>query len=828
MAVAMVLVSLALVNVCAAQQPVLTSRYNAARWGADTSEYLLAPSNVNKSGFGHQFSIPVDYEVMAEPLYVPNVTINSGPYQGTTHNVLYIATMADTLYAVDADSGTQLWSASMLNGGVPASGSYLPCAKADGFTEEGIISTPVIDLPNNRIYLVAKTVLNGTVQHNLHVVDITSGAELPGSPVLISAVSESKKGRTYNFNSLHQKNRPGLLLLNGALYMGFGSNGCNDANTGWVLAYDAGPSDSGYLSQLGAFNTAPDVGFTSIWQTGNGLAADEAGNLFVATAESTVYDVNNGGQTYANSVIKLTPDFPWNAPSPSQGYLTPNEPADYFSPWDVTYLDEHDLDVSSVGALILPDQDPGPAGCSQSPCHEVLASGKQGIIYVMDRDNLGQFSGTGQDNILQEYSLINHGELMCSPAYWNGTVYYTPGGSPIQALQVANGVLTPIAQTSKRYIGARPPAISANGTTNGILWDLSGYVLDAFDAVSMSLLYGSNQSGARDALPPLPHFASLTIANGRVYVPTQSSVEVYGLFRILTIVSGNNQSAQVLNPIPAPLQIEAEDPYNGQPVPNVSVAFSDGNKGGKFSNPSGVTDSNGMVSTTYTFPKKSGPYTITISAANFGSITATETATPAAAQKLISYEGARQIGPVGTVLPNPLVAEALDAYSNPVPGVNVSFTSNNGGVLNPTATPTNAKGQAATSFQLPTSVVKVTVTASAPGIKSATFVENSVAGPAASANVNGGNNQSADAGDTLPQALTVLVTDQYGNPVSGVAVTYNDGGANGTFGNPNPATTGGNGIASVTYTLPQVAGMVTITATAAGVTNPAVFTETAQ
>ena len=291
-----------------AQQSFLTSRGDNARDGANTNETLLTPANVNTNSFGKLFTAPVDYFVMAQPLYVPNVNI---PGQGT-HNVVYVATEMDSVYAIDADTGAQLWHASMLNGGTTASGQYLPCGNGPGFTQEGITGTPVIDptptptAPAGTIYLVAKTLLNTTVRHHLHALDITTGNEQPGSPVLITATSTSNKGHVTVFNSLHQKNRPGLLLLNGVLYLGFGSNFCNDGNSGWVLSYD--PTS---LAQLAVFNTSPDQGLTSIWQAGNGLAADEAGNIFVETAEAgnNGYDIQNGGQTYCNSVVKLTPDL---------------------------------------------------------------------------------------------------------------------------------------------------------------------------------------------------------------------------------------------------------------------------------------------------------------------------------------------------------------------------------------------------------------------------------------------------------------------------------------------------------------------------------------
>src|SRR6266852_2164466 len=387
-----------------AQQPFLTSRADISRSGANTNETLLTPTNVSKNSFGRLFSFPVDYVVMGQPLYVPNVNI---PNQGT-HNVVYVVTEMDSVYAIDADTGAQLWYASMLNGGTTASGTYLPCGHGPGFTQEGITSTPVIDPATNTMYLVAKTLLNTTVRHHLHAIDITTGYEQAGSPVLITAASTSNKGHITVFNSKHQKNRPGLLLLNGVLYLGFGSNYCNDSNSGWVLSYDAAS-----LSQLAVFNTSPDNGLTSIWQAGVGLAADEAGNIFVETAEAggNGFDVPSGGQTYCNSVLKLSPDL---------------TVADYFTPWSVAYLNTHDYDLSSTGAVILPDQD-GPYP------HELIAGGKQGIVYVLDRDNMGMFSAN-DSQVLQEVTLVptsSNDVLFGSPAYWNHTVYFAPDAAPL-------------------------------------------------------------------------------------------------------------------------------------------------------------------------------------------------------------------------------------------------------------------------------------------------------------------------------------------------------------------------------------------------------------
>jgi hypothetical protein len=761
---------------------------------------LLTPTNVSKNSFGRLFRFPVDYVVMAQPLYMPKVNI---PGQGM-HNVVYVVTQADSVYAIDADTGAQLWYASMLNGGTTASGTYLPCGTGPGYNQEGIVSTPVIDPTTNTMYLVAKTRLNTTVRHHLHALDITTGNERAGSPVLITATSTSNKGHVTVFNSKHQKNRPGLLLLNGVLYLGFGSNSCNDGNSGWVLSYDAAS-----LSQLAVFNTSPDYGLTSIWQAGVGLAADTDGNIFVETAEAggNGFDVPSGGQTYCNSVLKLSPNLTL---------------LDYFTPWSVAYLNSHDLDLSSTGALILPDQE-GPYP------HELIAGGKQGIAYVLNRDNLGMFSAN-DSQVLQEVALkpgTANDVLFGSPAYWNNTVYFAPQASPLMAFPLSGGLLGTPRKTRATYAGGSSPSISANGNSNGVLWVITGQLL-AFDAVSLKLLYTTNQApNGRDTLPPVGHFATQTVADGKVFVGTQNSLEAYGLFHIVNVTGGNAQTATVATALSAPIKVNAANPYTGQPDVGATVNFSDGGKGGSFNPASAVTNSYGNASTIYTVPQKTGTYTLTISGTGFGGITTTATATPGAATRIIAWGGGKQTGAAGSNLANAIIAQARDTYRNGVPGVTIHFSANNGAVPNPSSVVTDENGLAPTTLRLPTTVSSVTVTASSAGFKSAAFVEYSVAGAAAKVAITSGNHQSAPAGTQLPQGLTVLVTDQYGNPVPGVDVDFEDGGAGGTYAYANPGVTSNSGTVTQFYTLPASPKTITITATATGVATPAVFTETA-
>ena len=629
------------------------------------------------------------------------------------------------------------------------------------------------------MYLVAKTVFNGTVHHYLHALDITTGLDQV-SPVQIAASSISNKGHKTIFTSLHQKNRPGLLLQNGTLYMGFGSNGCNDHNSGWVLAYDV--SNMANIQQTGVFNTSPDTGLTSIWQTGNGLAADADGNLYVSTAESSNYDVPSGGQSFSNSVLKLSP-APWTN-APAQPQL-----ADYFTPASVAFLNAHDLDVSSVGPVVIPDL-PG------AYPHEVIASSKQGIVWVINRDEMGWYSAGG-DNIIQEFTLMVNGELMCSPAYWNGTIYFLPDGSPMQAFQVSNGIWTPSAQTAKPLNGASSPAISSNGNMNGIVWEVSGK-LYAYDAVTLKQIYASPTN-----LPKRAHFATPTIANGKVYMATLNSLEAYGLLDVLSVVGGNNQTGPVMTALPQPIQVLAANAYNGQPQAGITLTFSDGNKGGTFNPPSAVTQSNGMASTIYTFPKAAGTYTITASSPSYGSVTATEVATAALAAKLMVISGTRRTGSDGTVLPKPLVVQARDAYNNLAPGITIQFKPSTQGVVNPTSAVTDSKGLAQTYFQLPLLRGTFTVAASSTGAKTVVFSETSVSGVPTTVTVTGGNNQTQPAGTTLRGVLTVMVTDQFGGPMPNINVTFSDGGAGGQFSYVNPVTTDNTGTATQSYTLPS-------------------------
>jgi len=917
----MFLVGVALVTACSGQATVWTGRMDNQRTGANTSETLLTPQNVNKNDFGFLFNYPIDYMALGQPLFIPNVNING---QGVLYNVVYVGTMADSVYAFDANHNTTspLWSVNFTNpaiygpGITTASGADLPCSggKTSGFSQEGIAGTPVIDTNTGTMYVVAKTVENGTVVLRLHALDITNGSEKFGGPVPISA-SVNYQGTVATFTALHQFNRPGLLLQNGIVYLAFGSNGCDDGNgTGWVLSYNASN-----LSPIASFNDSPISGSASIWQTGNAIAADENGNIFVETAEVCPTCFTPGGPTYPNSVVELDPNT-----------LTVT---DYFTPFDVVFLNSWDEDLSSTGVLILPDLD------GLTP-HELVAGGKEGFVFVLDRDALGGFNSScgnpspACDNTLQEFPVIPgeqseqvRGVLFSSPAFWNNTVYFAPNASPLLAYPLSSGSVplgTPV-QTVQKHPGAHSPSISANGNTNGLLWAISGGNLYAFDAVTMRQLYVSTQVKSRDDLPPVAHFATQTVANGKVYIATETTLQAYGLFQYLTLSGGGNQSAPVLTALPAPIQLQVIDPYNAVGIPNVTVTFSDGGKGGVFNPPNSVSDAYGNVSTTYTLGKVAGAYTITASSAD-ANLTFAETALPGTATKVIATKGNQQTGQAGSILPTQLRVTIEDAYNNGVAGVTATFVDQSGaGTLSPSTAVSNASGYAMVSYQLPNTAGKYKIVVSVAGLKATNFTEhaagdspanvavvsgnnqtaavntalsqplvvqvtdqganpvagvsvafsapsgtfsgapattdsngmatvnyttgnssgavtitasvnavktpitvNVTAGAPAAVTITGGNNQIGTAGTTLPQPLSVLVADQYGNPVSGVSVYYGDGGSGGIFDSGNPVVTGSSGIANQYYTLPLSPGTFNISASASGVSSPAVFTESGQ
>jgi hypothetical protein len=482
---------------------VLTHHYDNQRTGAIASETMLTTSNVNPATFGKRFTDSVDAQIYAEPLYVANVTI---PNQGT-HNVVYIATENDSVYAFDADiGGPPLWQTSFLSPGV------IPIPSADtGCTQIvpiiGITATPVIDPATGTIYVVAQTKENGAYVHRLHALDITTGSEQPNSPVVISPTVQGSGG-TVTFDTLRQKERAALMLAGNTVYIASVSHCDIEPYHGWLVGYDKSS-----LNQTAVFNTTPNGSEGGIWMSGGGPSADAEGQIYVSTGNGT-FDADTGGPDYGESFVKLDPT--------TLGVL------DFFTPFDEAVLSDEDLDLGSGALMLLPDQ-PGP-----NP-HLAVSAGKGATLYLVNRDNLGKFNRTA-DQVVGEIS-GQIGPLFGTPAYFNGRIYIISGNQPAVAFDLVNGNFASGAPSRASSIDftdeSGTPVISANGTTNPILWEIDSVggtaVLRAFDANNLaSELYDSEQNPARDLAGNYVKFTVPTVINGKVYVGADSQLSVYG------------------------------------------------------------------------------------------------------------------------------------------------------------------------------------------------------------------------------------------------------------------------------------------------------------
>ena len=787
-----------------AQVNVLTQHNDNTRSGLNANETFLTPANVNPAKFGTLFTQPVDGLVAAQPLYLANVNI---PGQGI-HNVVYVVTLHDSVYAFDADNNTganasPLWSVSFLN---PAAGITtepvveLGCGSTTGFTEMGILGTPVIDAASSTMYVLAKTEENGTYHFRLHAMDIATGMEKLGGPLDVNAAVNGKAGALMLTSAAKfMMARPGLLLSQGTVYLAFGSDGCDGGGTrGWVVAYDATT-----LLQLGVFNDALDTksAHGNIWQSGGGLATDDNGNIFFATANGP-FDANLGNNDYGSSIVRLG----WGA-----GGLALQ---DYFTPYNQAYLGSNDLDLSSAGVTILPDQ-PGPHP------HLIVGSGKEGSIYLLDRDNMGHFNSVNNSQIVQ-FLEFGVGHMFSTAAYWNGNVYFTGQNQGVSQFSLNNGQLTLVGRNTNAMCCPHTPSISANGNSNGILWVANGNGFVAFDASDMTkpTLYNNLKMGT------LAHFNTATIANGRVYVGTNLSLQVLGLLGNLAPVSGNGQSATVLTTLPSPLSVVATNPYTGQPIPGVTITFSDGGKGGTFNPVSPVTNASGQASTSYTTPKTAGTYSVTAVGPALTKAIFAVTALPGPATKIVVLSGNKQTGPLQTTFPLPFVVKLEDIDNNGVPGGTMNFSDGGkGGTFSPASVVTDSTAKARTFYTTGTKSGTIAFTITSGSLHQGMY-DTILAGPATGISVVLGNNQSANRSTVLPTVLAAKVVDQFNNVVPGAAVTFSDNGAGGSF-SVNPAITDSTGKATVSYTLPPTPQTVNITTSISGGAFVS-FTETAQ
>src|SRR5580704_19044372 len=521
-----------------AQTPILTEHYDNARTGQNTSETILTPANVSSGTFGKLFTLKADGYVYAQPLYVPNLAI---PGNGT-HNVIFITTEHDSVYAYDADNGAQLWFRTFLSAGVTTLTPNVVSTQ-DIHPEIGITGTPVIDPAMTTLYVVVNTKESTGYVYRLHALNLTTGLDRLTPAVLSGAVPGTAPDAVNGmvpFNVQWENQRPGLLFYNGFLFIGFASHGDNGPWHGWILGYNAST-----LAQTGLWNTSPNGKGNGIWGSGSGLAADANGSTYVSTGNgdftvtlpapppSTTID-------YGDSIVRV---------SLANGVPVP---VDYFTPYNQQSLDSADTDVGSGGVLIPPDQG-GPFP------HILIQAGKQGSMYVINRDKMTNDGShycngcTSDPEIIQ--TVTGSGGLWSMPSYWNGNVYTWGNGSNLQAYSLVNGRLS-VSPTSHSAATSGFPgstvAISSNGTTNGIAWAVQtdayptngSAVLHAYDATNVAnLLYSSGVSGTGDKMGPAVKFVVPVVANGKVYAGAQYEVDVFGI-----INPANQAVAPTFNP----------------------------------------------------------------------------------------------------------------------------------------------------------------------------------------------------------------------------------------------------------------------------------------
>jgi hypothetical protein len=512
-----------------AQTDVLVSHYDSGRTSANLSETTLSVQNVNSGTFGKLYSIPVDGYLYAQPLYKSNVTVaGKGPF-----NVVFAATEHGSVYAFDAATATPLWHRSFINPATGLTSRPSNSSLEDLTPEVSITSTPVIDGTSGTMYVVAETVQSGSpALYWLHALDITTGADKV--PAVSVQASVGSGATPLNINAATSQQRPGLVLANGVVYVAFGSNADNWPWVGWLVGYNATT-----LAQVSVFCTsASGAQGAGVWSSGEAPPVDASGNIFIVTGNGTF---NPASGDWADAYLKL---------STSSGLAV----QDYFSPFNQAALGAADLDVASAGFTLLPDA----AGSSTHP-HLLIGTSKLGELYLVDRDNMGQFNGsysTPNSQIVQWIPNAVGGTTAfpknnplpyiensySSPAYWQQHVYFCGIGEACKTYAMSNGLLatTPSSRASAvfGYPGAQPVVSAASSTaSSAVLWAIEDdttdnmAVLHAWDATNLtSELYNSRQAASqRDVAGPPVRFTVPTVANGQVLIGTQSEVDVYGL-----------------------------------------------------------------------------------------------------------------------------------------------------------------------------------------------------------------------------------------------------------------------------------------------------------
>jgi Bacterial Ig-like domain (group 1)/Invasin, domain 3 len=702
---------------------VTTYHYDNNRTGATLGESILNTSNVNVNTFGKLFSLPVDGEIYAQPLYVPGVAI---PQNGV-HNVLYVATEHNSVYAFDAESASApLWKVNL----GPAMPTSTCCWGVELLPEIGITSTPVIDLSTGTLYVVAETYENQVAYFRLHALDLTTGADKMAPAVIQGSVSGNSFDAVNGivaFNPIKQFQRPGLLLLNGNIYIGFGSHQDLTPFHGWLFGYSAST-----LQMTGLLCFSPDNGENGLWQGGVGLAADAGGNIYLETGNGAM-NVNTGGRDYGDSIVKI-------------GTSNGLEILDYFSPSTQLADQNNDWDLGSSGPVLIPGTSLGVAG------------GKDGMLYVFNVGNLGQYHSTG-DQLAQEwqatysysYSPPNPGGFWGGNyIYYNNTLFAFGERDMLKAFSFNGTQFNPVPSSQSTMAvfssSSNDPAISisANGPApgTGIVWAAyatSGNLDDglahptifrAFDASDVSReLWDSGQNPARDTPGNWAKWCPPIVVRGRVYLPTyDAGVIVYGLlagYESVSATAGTPQSAVVNSAFGTALQVTVKDASNN-PLSDVNVTFTvpASGPGASFTGSSTVvTNINGVATApTLVANGQAGSYTVTAgvpgvaTAANFNL-----TNLPGSPAIVSAIAGTPQSTVVNTAFGVALQVQVKDGSNNPVSGATVTFAAPGSGASatfsGSTTVATNASGLATSPSLTANNLAgSYTVTASVAGV----------------------------------------------------------------------------------------------------------------
>ena len=509
---------------------IATQRYDAARTGQNLKEFALTPTTLAIPGaFGRLFSCATDGVSYAQPLYVANLAIAGG-----VHNVVFVATEHNSVYAFDADSSacTTYWKKTFLGPGVTTVPASDTAETNDIPFEFGITGTPVVDVASGALYVVANTKESGpSYVYKLHALSLTTGAEMANSPKVIQATVAG-----VSFVPLDHLQRPGLLLANNTVYVAFGSHGDTSVYYGWVLGYDKTS-----LIQTGAFCTAPHPslsghgGEAAIWMSGAGPAADASNNIYLSTGNG-VFDATTSNippidpnNDFGDSVLKLS----------SSLVVT-----DYFAPANESALNSADLDLGAGGVLVLPD-----AVGNTAHRHLAVIGDKESKLFLIDRDTMGRYASSGPDGNVQTLAVNSSSAgvftgIFSTPSIWGNTLYIGATNDKLKAYTVSNAqiALSPSSSSSETYsFPGSNTVVSSSGTTGGVLWAVdtskSGtngratgpFVLRAYDATNLATRLWSSDTNAADAGANAVKFAVPTVANGKVYVAGQDRLTVYGL-----------------------------------------------------------------------------------------------------------------------------------------------------------------------------------------------------------------------------------------------------------------------------------------------------------